>query len=422
VVFWPLDRMLLPDGHPHVAILDQLRAVCLALTVAQFFALWSIRRYRRAPLLATAIPVSITAPIAVAIAGADFFAPDLPWVYGIYILPLTYLLIIVPLAQRIAVTIGSLLPWVVVVLWASADLSPMYRYTIISYLMFVCGGALAVGHAIYQVFYRGFRDRQELRALNTEFVRVNSQLETLTHSLEDRVSEKTSELRDLAEHISTLRETDRETIARDLHDEFGQIVAGMRLELDLAESTPAASAQHLGRLDDLVTRLHSSLRRTLGQLRPQVLDDLGLPAALEWLAESVEKRGRIAVNLALPENAEELDQRVELALFRIAQESLTNVVRHAHAELVEIELSTHSDSVELFVRDDGIGIENSPKSNSNSMGLRGMFERARALRGTLDVEPREHSSGTVVHVKLPLQPLPDSNEQSTPHERWRERT
>jgi signal transduction histidine kinase len=150
----------------------------------------------------------------------------------------------------------------------------------------------------------------------------------------------------------------------------------------------------------LVDGAVESVRRAATALRPGVLDDLGLPAAVEWLAQDFEARSRLRCTVSVAGQWRDVERNVATALFRIVQEALTNVVRHAQARTVSIGLVDDAGGLRLEVRDDGRGITESERLGSWSMGLLGMRERARLVGGELEVRGTA-GRGTVVAVRVP---------------------
>jgi signal transduction histidine kinase len=150
----------------------------------------------------------------------------------------------------------------------------------------------------------------------------------------------------------------------------------------------------------LVNSTIRSVQRISSELRPSLLDDLGLEAAIEWQAREFEQRSGVACTLDLNASRLTIDAARSTALFRIFQETLTNIARHANAKHVDIRLSEEDGSVHLRVRDDGIGIES--ETNSESLGIMGMRERALLAGGTLSIES-EPESGTIVSVVMPVE-------------------
>jgi PAS domain S-box-containing protein len=222
-------------------------------------------------------------------------------------------------------------------------------------------------------------------------------------------AEKTArqELGELAGHLQEARETERTRIAREIHDEFGQMMTALKMDLSwlskrLPDDAPELATK-VAAMSSMVDRSFGIVRRVSSELRPSILDDLGLAAAIEWQAEQFSQRSGINARLHLDDPSSVLDRRASTALFRILQEALTNVARHARASEVEIGLFMEPDAVILTINDDGRGITEDQIRGSQSLGLVGMRERVRSLGGELTVEgtPEE---GTTVTARVPLAP------------------
>ena len=210
-------------------------------------------------------------------------------------------------------------------------------------------------------------------------------------------------LRDLAHHLQKVREEERTRIARELHDELGQALTALKLDLHwLAERTsePDPSTTRLRSMLGLLDHTIASLRRLCSDLRPAILDDLGLGAAVAWLAQDVERRTGIRCRTTVLSEAPEVPAHVATAAFRILQESLTNVVRHASATEVEIALSTRGGRLVMEVRDNGTGFTDA-RRRTGVFGVAGMQERALELGGKLRVISRP-GVGTRVRLTVPL--------------------
>lgn len=210
-----------------------------------------------------------------------------------------------------------------------------------------------------------------------------------------------SRLRALAMSIETAREAERNRISRELHDELGQALVGMALDLRWLRNNAVKPDVQL-RLEGMQRTLDYTareVRRLTSELRPAMLDDLGLAEAIEWQAKVVAERAGLQLELDLPAEIP-IDRDRAIAVFRIAQEALTNVARHAGARRVAVELSWEPSRLELTIRDDGIGLGDSPE-HSSGFGLLGMKERALTWGGSLGVNAIP-GGGTVVSLTLPL--------------------
>ena len=193
------------------------------------------------------------------------------------------------------------------------------------------------------------------------------------------------------------REVERRRIAQELHDEIGQRLTGLLLQLGRAlQDLPPERRAELLQTQELARSTLDEVGRLAWQLRPGILDDLGLAKALEALASDLDQLGGAQVRLHLRQPLPPLDANAELAVYRIAQEATTNAVRHARATEVAVTLTTCDPVVILEVRDDGEGLD----GTEEGPGLRGMRERALFVRGALTIESRP-GAGTTVMLKIP---------------------
>jgi signal transduction histidine kinase len=213
------------------------------------------------------------------------------------------------------------------------------------------------------------------------------------------------ELRGLTSHLQSIREQERTEIAREIHDELGQSLTALKLDLhwvgqQLALGRPAEAGPRIAGMSKAIDGTVHAVRRISSRLRPKLLDDLGLSAALEWEAREFEERTRVACRIRSEPDDIVLDPARSTALFRIFQETLTNVARHARASRVEVRLSDFEGRVEMTVSDDGEGIRPEQVSDRRSLGLVGMRERVRSLGGRLEITGRR-GRGTTVRVSIP---------------------
>ena len=211
-------------------------------------------------------------------------------------------------------------------------------------------------------------------------------------------------LRRLQASVVEAREEERRRISRELHDELGQRLTALKMEL-----TGLASRAGLGdadeRVNGMLTMLDetvSAVRRLSSDLRPPMLDDLGLNAAIEWLARDMARRTGIDIRVRLDDSHPPPAGRLATALYRMVQEGLTNAARHSRARRVEVRLRRHGDSMMLTVADDGVGLPEGGALRDDAYGLLGMRERAAMLGGTLEFSNAEAMSGARLTVRLPL--------------------
>jgi signal transduction histidine kinase len=212
-------------------------------------------------------------------------------------------------------------------------------------------------------------------------------------------------LRALVARLVDTREEERLRVARKLHDELGQMLSALRLELGaLAMSADSPEqAQRFTASAELVGASMATLRHISEDLRPLVLDDLGLHAALDWLADQASQRLGIEVTLRRDTEDHPADPRVATAIYRAVQEALDNVERHARATDVAITLRRQGETLELTVEDNGLGLPAGALDQATAWGLRTLDERMRALGGGLALE-NVRGGGARLRLVVPLQP------------------
>lgn len=219
-------------------------------------------------------------------------------------------------------------------------------------------------------------------------------------------------LRNLYDGLQTIREEERKRIARELHDDLGQTLGAMRIDLTLLrKSLPAdliAVAKNAATIDSLLLSAITSVRRISSDLRPRPLDDLGLVAALQMLAEEFSQRHHIVCDVETSVNDLTLPDQIASPLFRMVQESLNNVAKHAEATHVQIRIAHSGDSLSLSIADNGRGLSAADTKKSESFGLIGMRERAWAMGGSFAVnsgvgENGKLNCGARVDISVPLQ-------------------
>lgn len=223
--------------------------------------------------------------------------------------------------------------------------------------------------------------------------------ETELRLAREEVEASRTQLRELAERLQAIRDAEQARIAREIHDELGQALTGLKLQVAwLAGRLPDDSVELVESADDslaLIDGTIDTVRRIATRLRPGVLDDLGLFAALEWLTHDFERRTGVPCRLTLPESACPVAEEHATTLFRIAQEALTNVARHAGASRVALALRRAGAQCVLSVMDDGRGMPADLAAGPPSLGLLGMRERAIASGGSMTIESRPGEGTTV---------------------------
>jgi signal transduction histidine kinase len=212
-------------------------------------------------------------------------------------------------------------------------------------------------------------------------------------------------LRELSRYLESVREEERTRMAREIHDELGQVLTALKIDLSwLARRLPPDQELLLaktGSMYELVGGAIQTVKRIATELRPGVLDDLGLPDAIQWQTQEFGKRTDIKFKFSACPEAMILDRDRSTAIFRICQEALTNVVRHADATRVSVSLKKGPGRVSLRIRDNGKGVEESQILDPGAFGLLGMRERARFWGGEVKISGAS-GKGTVVAVSIPL--------------------
>ncbi len=220
------------------------------------------------------------------------------------------------------------------------------------------------------------------------------------------IEQSRRELEQLTAHMNQVKEQERISIAREIHDDLGGNLTAIKMGLaSIAQQITAGNAislEQTSHLESIVNRTFESVHRISGNLRPSILD-LGIVDAIEWQVTQFKKQ--VGVKSAFATNHSDITLSTEqaMALFRICQESLSNIAKYAKATNVNVRLEASDDEVLLEVIDNGVGIKDADKLKTNSFGLRGMHERVTALNGSLAIGPSgEGMSGTKVQVTLPL--------------------
>ncbi|MEX0708010.1 MAG: PAS domain S-box protein [Woeseia sp.] len=232
--------------------------------------------------------------------------------------------------------------------------------------------------------------------------RVSSETELRRRESELRKSREL--LRSLARRIDQLREDERKEIARELHDQMGSDLTSLNFDLQfLREQTPASNeiaVKYLDSAERVVASMAGNLRDLATRLRPAILDVYGLPAGIEWLARDFESRSQCTMRIDIDDKDPGLDDGQTTALFRICQESLTNVLRHAKADYVSVSLHARDGNIQLVIEDNGKGIDESFLRSSQRLGIIGMQERARSVGAKMTITGRA-AGGTRITVTVP---------------------
>lgn len=225
---------------------------------------------------------------------------------------------------------------------------------------------------------------------------------------EEQLKRSQEELRKLSRHLHFVRERESKRIAREIHDELGQALTALKMELTwISKNLPLTHELHrlvsakAKSMSSLVDSTIKKVQRIASELRPGVLDDLGLVPAIEWLGQDFGRRTKIKCLTNLASFDYDLDPECSTAVFRILQEAMTNVTRHAKASQIRVSLKEKKGTLELKIRDNGKGIREKAIFSPDSLGLIGMRERLRPFQGEIQIKGIP-DKGTTLTINLPI--------------------
>ena len=237
----------------------------------------------------------------------------------------------------------------------------------------------------------------------------NRQVAALFHNITEHIktgeeiAKSREQLAQLYTHLSEVREEERTSIAREIHDDLGQSLAGLKIDLLGVKENIHDKVWSKQRIDKAISLVNSTIKTVQSlssRLRPQMLDDLGLASAIEWQANEYKKRTGIKCKLEL-EEIEGLEENIPISVFRIFQAALTNIMVHSKAKSVSVKLTLKDEILVLKIIDDGIGITQEQINSSKSFGIIGMHERANQINGRFELHT-EKGKGTEIIVTVPV--------------------
>ncbi len=244
----------------------------------------------------------------------------------------------------------------------------------------------------------------ELKKFETELTEYKNHLEELVKNKTENLMEVNSRLRNLSQRLQSMREEEKTRIAREVHDELGQSLTTLRMDLLCMEKEFApeqdAFKKRIHSQVELIEGTIKSVQRICTELRPQILDVFGFCDALAWQAKEYEKRTNLIFDLACLDKPVELDRELTTALFRIFQETITNVLRHSNATKVNVSFENKDNQLILKIKDNGKGISQEKINDPESIGLLGMRERIQFWDGNVSIQG-EPNVGTSVTVTIP---------------------
>jgi signal transduction histidine kinase len=399
--WWPVDYLIQPDPR-YLETFAFLRARALFVFAAVLAAFLGSARARRAALwVAPALYAVVVALIGYALGRLG--GPDLVWLADATLILVPPALIPLRPARRALALLlfGALLSAAFFLPFPENGRSPLARGQL-SFVVFACSFAMVIGEVLLRVLRRAFFQQRSLDRARAELAELNA-------SLSDRVGAQTAELLALAEHLDQAQEAERSRISRELHDELGQQLTALRYGLGVLEqrarAEPGAVAPLAAELSAMLRDTSATVRAFVSELRPPMLDDLGLSASAAWLCERVLRVGdadcRLEVSAEVAAVEGELDREISLLLFRALQEATTNAQKHAGAAVIEVSLDVVEGTIVAAVRDDGVGFD--PAAATRGFGLLGLGERARRHGGRLRVDSAP-GRGTRIAVAVPAAP------------------
>jgi len=234
-------------------------------------------------------------------------------------------------------------------------------------------------------------------------IEQHRQTEVMLRASESKIQQSHKQLRRLTAHLQDVREEERTIIARNIHDELGQLATAIKMDISwLQKQLPKENQLWISRtqtISDLVDMTSIEIQRICSELRPGVLDDLGLEDALKWHVSEFEKRTGAVCKLLIEYNLTLINKHMSVAVYRMIQEALTNVQRHAKASKVTISIAGENGKLKLIIKDNGIGIKQEKIDNSSSFGLIGIKERALSMNGYARISGKE-GEGTILVIVL----------------------
>jgi len=268
-------------------------------------------------------------------------------------------------------------------------------------------------HVIYDLVHRA-KDKKLIPVeVNSHLFLYNDKLTVLSiarditerKQAEEKLKRSSKLLRELATHLQSIREEERTMISQEIHDELGQVLTALKIQVSLLANklnkNQGPLKQKINSLADMIDSSVESVQKISSKLRPGILDGLGLIAAIEWQTEEFEKLTNIKCSLVLPKDEVKLERDKTTAIFRIFQEALTNIARHSEATKVAVSLLNHQSNIYLEIQDNGRGITQEQIKDFKSLGIHGMVERAMVFGGQVSIEGFA-GSGTIVKVEIPF--------------------
>lgn len=403
VLWWPLDFVVVPESSNLRDVFLVCRITVFLTATAAFFGVTHPRLRPHGVLI-----MGVAGAIICFVSGWQFgriAGPSAPWFH------FGHLVVLPPIGLTLSPTRRFLLTALYALCWSSGffGLNPEHWQDplvglALSFQLFTTVFATVAGIATDRLRFRAF---VLLRTSN----RQAAELRLLKEDLERRVAERTHEVRRLSAHLETAREGERQALARELHDELGQELTALRYAFELLRrrygNDPKSITANIADVDAMMARTRLATRAIVAELRPRVLDDLGLSGAAEGLVRRASERADLEATLDAPRDLPSPSPEVAAAAYRILQECLTNVAKHASAQKVAVSFAREGDHLMMRVVDDGLGFD--PSTATSGFGLLGMRERAAAAGISLVIRSTP-GHGTWVEARIPL-PAPMPREE-----------
>lgn len=402
LAWWPLDPIVFGGAAQSIAGFAEFRAAlvaCLVLVGGLAGVTGLLRRHPQEVVAAALVlGLSVSGLMMGRLAQGAGQGLSSSWFQFLYISPYFSIVALVPLWRRVplvaATAAAPLVGFLVAVpsAWRAEALPAS-----VSFMIFLAMMALGIGHAGYLLTLASFVHRERTAASEAHVRELND-------SLEAKVAEQTESLRALARKVESLREEERAWMAREIHDGLGQDLMAIRYALSFARASgsqePGGPAA-LRDIERLVNRSNETMRRVITTLRPRILDDLGIGPALHWLADECTRTTGVRTRVELHPEEPPVADELALAVFRVAQEAITNITRHAQAVEAKVSLTVTNTQLVLLISDDGVGLGETSGHDTSSLGMLGIRERALALGGTASWQPNQ-PRGTLLRLELPV--------------------
>jgi signal transduction histidine kinase len=391
VALAPYDLVLASHDVRAAATIGWMRAALIAIYV-MFFVLLRLQERQRIDVRFLQVP-ALLATVAFGAAVGRLAQENNYWLFTLYMAPVMCGVVLVPLVERMVFAVlFTFMPLMGFAMSFEGRLSEQHLVHALGLFFMAAAFGVFAGNSFYKLFRDAFELRRALDEKRAELTRANT-------TLEARVEEQTDHLRQLAMGLDDVLETERRRMARELHDDLGQELTAMRFEVEALRFTVRDEGliARVGRIAAAIERSHQSVRLILESLRPRILDEEGIEAAVRWLARQFRERTSLTCETTIT-LGEEPDSHVGLAAFRMVQECLTNVARHAAATKVSVLVRGDTHEITVRVIDNGRG--RPTEGASLRHGLVGMRERAIAVGGTLEITAAE-PTGTLVQAVFP---------------------